>query len=503
MTTSTDSPWLRVQGVGKSFPGVRVLHDVSLEIRAGEVHALIGQNGAGKSTLIKILAGVYRPDDGSVEIDGEEVRFDDAAQSTAAGIAVLYQEPQFVGDLPVFENIFLGISPPKAGPFLRRGAMRQRCRDLLARLGVELDVSQRTSDLSAAQAQMMSLARCLLLGVRLIIMDEPTASLGAHEVDQVYRTVEQLRADGLSVIYVSHRLDEISSLCDRATVLRDGELVARLSRDELSDRKRLVSLITGREPSQLVRATHHERGERALRASGLTWKKRVIDVDIELFRGEVTGVAGFVGSGRSELAHILFGALRPDAGRIEINDHAVAARSPRKAISNGVALLPEDRRHQGSFAEWTVRENLTVAALSSFARFGFIQRSRERSQYADFRQQLAIKAESCETRFSHLSGGNQQKVVIAKWLATEADILIFDEPTQGVDVGAQEEIHRLVRDIAHQGKAVMFISSDLAETLRVSDRLLVMREGHLVADRQSEDVRLEEVVAMCLGGVPA
>jgi len=499
MTTTTDSPWLRVHRVGKSFPGVRVLHDVSVDIRAGEVHGLVGQNGAGKSTLIKILAGVYRPDHGSLEIEGARVHFADVAESIAAGIAVLHQEPQFVGDLPVFENILLGISPPKVGPFLRRDAMRRTCQDLLSRLGVEFDVLQRAADLSAARAQMMSLARCLLLGARVIIMDEPTAALGAHEVEQVYRTVEQLRTDGLSVIYVSHRLDEIASLCDRATVLRDGQVVAKLVRDELSDRGRLISLITGREPSQLVRATRHERGERALMASGLTWKRRVVNVDLELYRGEVTGVAGFVGSGRSELAHMLFGALRPDAGQIEIRDRVASGRSPRKAISNGVALLPEDRRHQGSFAEWTVRENLTVAALKRFARFGFIQRSRERSQYADYRQQLAIKAESCETRFSQLSGGNQQKVVIAKWLATDADILIFDEPTQGVDVGAQEEIHRLVRDIAHQGKAVMFISSDLAETLRVSDRLVVMREGRLVADVQSKDVSLEAIVSMCLG----
>ena len=491
----------RVRGLSKSFMGVPALDDVDLDIRAGEVHGLIGQNGAGKSTLIKILAGVHRPDAGTIEVDGVQVTFADAAASTAAGIAVLHQEPQVVADMAVYENVYLGLRPPTLGPLIRRSAMRRTCTEILARLGVELDVDQRTSALSAAQTQMIGLARCLLLGARLIIMDEPTASLGAHEVEQVYRTVERLRADGISVVYVSHRLDEIAALCDRATVLRDGRLVGRLEHDDLQDRHRLVTLILGVEPSQLVRAVHHERGDVALTARGLWWKNRVQDVDLTLYRGEVTGIAGFVGAGRSELAHLLFGAMRPDAGRIEIGGKVFKGSSPAQAIRRGVALLPEDRRHQASIGEWTVRENLTLAALPSFAAAGFIRRSRERSRYDVDRDRLGIKAVSSESRFSHLSGGNQQKVVIAKWLATDADILIFDEPTQGVDVGAQEEIHRLVRDIAHEGRAVMFISSDLEETLRVSDRLLVMREGHMVADLESRDTTLQEVLSHCFGGI--
>lgn len=495
----TGEVWLRVRGVGKSFAGVPALDGVDLDVRAGEVHGLIGQNGAGKSTLIKILAGVHRPGAGTIEIEHAQVTFPDAAAANAAGIAVLHQEPQVVADLAVYENVYLGLVPPRVGPLIRRNEMRRTCREMLERLGVTLNVDERISALSAAQTAMVGLARCLLLGARLIIMDEPTASLGAHEVEQVYRTVERLRADGLSVIYVSHRLDEIAALCDRATVLRDGRLVGGLDHDELQDRQALVRMILGVEPSRLVRADDREPGEVALSARGLSWRNRVVDVDLDLHRGEVTGIAGFVGAGRSELAHLLFGAARPDAGRIEIGGAPFRASSPREGIRRGVALLPEDRRHQASVGEWSVRENLTLAALSSFASGGFIRRRRERERYAIDEGRLGIKAVGAESRFSHLSGGNQQKVVIAKWLATDADILIFDEPTQGVDVGAQEEIHRLVRDIVADGRAVLFISSDLEETLRVSDRLLVMREGRIVADRRARTTTLQETLALCFG----
>ena len=495
----TGDVWLRVRGMAKSFAGVPALDGVDLDIRAGEVHGLIGQNGAGKSTLIKILAGVHRPGAGTIEIDGVQRTFPDAAAATSAGIAVLHQEPQVVADLAVYENIYLGLVPPRSGPLIRRAAMRRTCRTMLERLGVCIDVDQRVSALSAAQTAMVGLARCLLLGARLIIMDEPTASLGAHEVEEVYRTVERLRAEGLSVVYVSHRLDEIAALCDRATVLRDGRWVGGLEHDELQDRTALVRMILGVEPSRLVRAEDREPGEVALAARGLCWRNRVVDVDLDLHRGEVTGIAGFVGSGRSELAHLLFGAARPDSGSLQIGGVPVSLSSPQEGIRRGVALLPEDRRNQASVGEWTVRENLTLAALSSFASAGFIRRRRERERYAIDERRLGIKAPGAESRFGHLSGGNQQKVVIAKWLATDAEIMIFDEPTQGVDVGAQEEIHRLVRDIAAEGRAVLFISSDLEETLRVSDRLVVMREGRVVADQRARTTTLQETLALCFG----
>jgi len=357
------------------------------------------------------------------------------------------------------------------------------------------------SELPIGQRQMVAIFQALGTGADLIVMDEPTASLGAHEVEQVYRTVHRLREGGVSVVYVSHRLDEIAALCDRATVLRDGRLVAQLERGELQDRQRLVRMILGVEPSQLVRAEHHQRGDVALRAEELSWKGRVRDADLTLYRGEVTGLVGLVGSGRSELAQLLFGARRPDRGRIEVNGRVLKAASPAAAIRRGVALVPEDRRNQGSFSEWSVRENLTLAALHRFSRFGFISRARERARYVDEQARLDIKAGGAETRFSHLSGGNQQKVAIAKWLATDADVLIFDEPTQGVDVGAQEEIHRIVRDIAHQDRAVMFISSDLAETRRVSDRLVVMREGRIVAELDAATSTMEQLVSLCFGVV--
>ena len=497
----TAPAWLVVSGLTKGFQGVQALRDVDFEVRRGEVHGLVGQNGAGKSTLIKVLAGVHQPDAGAVTIDGVETTLPDAAASTAAGIAVLHQEPQVVPTMAVYENVYLGLKAPRAGVLVRRSVMRRTAKEALARLEADVDVNRPMSDLSPTQTQMVSLARCLLMGAHLIVMDEPTAALGAHEVEQVYRTVHRLRDSGVSVVYVSHRLDEIASLCDRATVLRDGQLVGQLEHGELQDRQRLVRMILGVEPSQLVRAVHHQRGEVALRAEGLCWKGRVRDADLTLHRGEVTGLVGLVGSGRSELAQLLFGARRPDRGSIKVAGRVLKASSPAQAIRRGVALVPEDRRHQGSFSEWSVRENLTLASLHQFSRFGFISRGRERARYVEDQARLDIKAGSAETRFSHLSGGNQQKVAIAKWLATDADVLIFDEPTQGVDVGAQEEIHRIVRDVAHQNRAVMFISSDLAETRRVSDRLVVMREGRVVAELDASTSTMEQLVSLCFGVV--
>ncbi|MFT3853726.1 MAG: sugar ABC transporter ATP-binding protein [Ilumatobacteraceae bacterium] len=494
-------PWLRVTGMSKGFLGVQALAGVDLEVRPGEVHGLIGQNGAGKSTLIKILAGAYAPDEGTIEIDGQVVRFADAQASADHGIAVLYQEPQFVPHLAVFENIHLGLRPPRLGPLVDKAAMRKRSRELLARLDMHLDVDAWTSDLSFADTQMMALARALLMGARLIVMDEPTASLGAHEVEQVYRTIERLRADGVSIVYVSHRLDEIEELCDRATVLRNGRLIGQFERDALADRDNLVKLIVGVEPSKLVRAVHHQRGAVAVEARGLWWRNRVRGVDLTLHRGEVTGLVGFVGSGRTELARLVFGAERPDRGVVLVDGRPLRRPTPRLGIRRGVALLPEDRRHQASVGTWTVRENLTLAALERFSTAGFISRRAERSRFREDRERLGIKAPSAETRFGHLSGGNQQKVVIAKWLATDAQVLLFDEPTQGVDVGAQEEIHRLIRDIAHDGRAVVMISSDLAETVRVSDRVLVMREGRIVGDLDAQSTSMEQVLALCFGGV--
>jgi rhamnose transport system ATP-binding protein len=492
-------PWLSVRRLTKGFHGVQALHDVDFEVRQGEVHGLVGQNGAGKSTLIKVLAGAYRPDSGTIVVDGIETKFADTSAATAAGIAVLHQEPQVIADMPVYENVYLGLRPPRAGVIIRRGAMRRATKEMLSRLEVELDVDAPVSDLSQSQTQMVGLARCMLQGARVIIMDEPTASLGAHEVEQVYRTVARLSDSGVSVLYVSHRLDEIAALCDRATVLRDGELVGELTHEELQDRQRLVRMILGVEPSQLVRATEHRRGEVALHAEGLSWKGRVKDANLTLYRGEVTGLVGLVGSGRSELAHLLFGAHRPERGRIEVGGRRMKASSPAQAIRRGVALVPEDRKNQGSFADWSVRENLTLAAIDRFSRFGLVRRGMERAHYRVDRDRLSIKAAGADSKFGHLSGGNQQKVAIAKWLATDADVLIFDEPTQGVDVGAQEEIHRLVREIAHQDRAVMFISSDLAETHRVSDRLVVMREGRIVAEADPAQTSMEEVVSLCFG----
>jgi len=501
VTASSDIvPLLRVSSLSKSFPGVQALVGVDFDVRPGEVHALVGQNGAGKSTLIKVLAGAYRPDAGQFEVLGQPVEIGSTADSARQGIAVIHQDLNLVPMFDVTENMTLGLPQPhRAGVLINWGAMRARVRGVLESMNVDISPTASTASLSIPQKTMVSIGRALMLDARVVIMDEPTASLGAHGVEQVYEIVRRLRDQGCGVVYVSHRLEEVATLADRITVMRDGQRVGTFAAGEITSRSQLIRLIIGRSERELVRAKHHTTGEVMVTARGLSWQDRVVDIDLDVHAGEVTGVAGLVGSGRSELAALLFGAAKPDHGDIRVNGRPLRRATPAAGIAAGVALLPEDRRGQAAFTGMSVRENLTIAALSRYATGPFIRRRRERDAVARATKDLAIKCNSPESAMATLSGGNQQKVVIAKWLQTDAKVLIFDEPTQGVDVGAQEEIHSLVRQLAHQGRAVIFISSDLEETLRISDRVLVLREGRLVGDLRGDDATIDEVLTRCYG----
>lgn len=499
MSAPASEEVLRARGLSKGFPGVRALADFDLGIVKGEVHALVGQNGAGKSTLIKILAGAHRPDAGTIEMGGEPVSIDSAKTSADLGIAVIHQDLNLISNMSVAENMHLGFGGHSTlRIFVNWRALRRETAEILSQLNLNIDPATLVRDLSAAEQQMIAIGRALLFDARIVIMDEPTAALGAQEAERVFELVRMLRDQGRSIIYVSHRLEEVLSLSDRITVMRDGRLVGTYDIEEVPSQSVLVEMIIGRSVRDLVRAEDMVPGEVIMKARRLT-AGRVRDVDIDLRRGEVVGLAGLVGSGRTELARLLFGADRVESGTLEINGTAVRFNGPRAGIAAGIALLPEDRRGQAAVMSMTLRENLSLAAIGRFASVGFISRSRERAAYTDAAKILSIKAPSGESKISQLSGGNQQKVVIGKWLQTEAEVLIFDEPTQGIDVGTQEEIHALMRSLAAEGRAVIIISSDLSETVRVSDRVLVMRDGALVAELSHADADMHTVLQHCFG----
>lgn len=495
----TSAAVLEVTGLSKSFPGVRALSDISFDVRPGEVHALVGQNGAGKSTLIKVLVGRYQPDEGVVRVGGQERSGSSIGEARDSRIAVIHQDLNLVPTMSVAENIHLGSSRGRLGVFVDWGGQRRAASALFETIGVDIDPDVPVQELPLATQQMVAVARALQLDPQVMIMDEPTAALGAVEAEKVFELVRLLRSQGRSVVYVSHRLEEVLDLSDRITVLRDGQLVGTYDIQDVPSQGRLVEMIVGRSSRELVRAEPVEAGKILLRAENLSFGRVVRDASIELRAGEVVGLAGLVGSGRTELARLLFGAEKPDSGTIYRDEKALGASNPRDAVKAGVALLPEDRRGQAAVMNMSLRENLTLASLGKFSSSGFMRRGRERTAYRAAESALRIKAPGPETRISNLSGGNQQKVVIGKWLETDAAVMIFDEPTQGIDVGAQEEIHALMRRLAGEGRAILFISSDLGETVRVSDRIVVMREGRLVAELSHQEADLEVVLQHCFG----
>jgi ribose transport system ATP-binding protein len=492
---------LEMRGISKSYPGVAALDGVDFTVAAGEVHALVGENGAGKSTLMRILAGAERRDAGEIRIDGRPAPLDSPHEAMARGIAMIYQELNLLPHLSVSENLFLGREPSRALPgFIDFRSLHHHARKLIAELGVDLDVRASVERLSLAQRQMVEIARACSREARLLAMDEPSATLTQHELERLFQLVASLRERGAGIVYISHRLEEIFQIADRVTVLRDGRVVGTHAIADTS-REELIRMMVGRELRERIPKRPAALGEVALEARGLRRGRSVRDVSLAVRKGEVVGVGGLVGAGRTELARCLFGADRLDAGQILLDGRELRLRTPRDAIRAGIALVPEDRKGAGLILSMAVRENLTLANLRSLARGSFIDRRRERTVAAELVSSLAIRTPSTEQPAGLLSGGNQQKTVLARWLFTDARVLIFDEPTRGIDVGAKTEIYELMNTLAARGVAILMISSELLELLGMSDRILVMHEGRMAGEvRRDGDWSQERVMALATGG---
>lgn len=498
------APLLELVGLVKSFPGVRALRGVDFDVMPGEVHALVGENGAGKSTLIKILAGVYQADDGSLIVGGKEVQVSSAKHATELGFSFIHQDLNFVPNFNAIENMWLGNQLPRVGGvFVRWSELRRRAKSVADLMLIDFDLDIPVRELSQAQRVMLAICRALMQDSRLIVMDEPTAALSGHEVLRLYKLVKDLTNQGVSVVYVSHRLEEVFALADRVTVLKDGAKVGTYDIDALADTRHLTELIIGRSLEEMIGTHRRSAGDVRLAAENLVWGSKVRNVSLELRAGEIVGLAGLVGSGRSELARLLFGAERPDSGRIEVAGRPVRLASPKDAIDRGVALVPEDRRHQSGIMQMSVRENATLVSLGRYRIGPFIRRRLERTTVRRMIDRFSIKTPSVDAPLKDLSGGNQQKVLIGKWADSDAVVYIFDEPTQGVDVGAKQEIFSIIGDLADEGSAVLFISSELEEVVGIADRVLVMREGSLVAEIDHSEASVQRVLEHCYATPPA
>ncbi|MFL9965628.1 sugar ABC transporter ATP-binding protein [Paraburkholderia sediminicola] len=493
--------FLEVRNISKTFPGVKALNRVNLEIRRGEVLALAGENGAGKSTLMKILTGVYAPDPGgSILIDGKETALRDNNHARALGIGIIYQELSVVENLSVAENIFLAKEPLGRLGLIDRARMHSGAREILKTIDLDLDPATRVSELSVGQQQMIEIAKAISDQSQVIIMDEPTASLSHHETRTLMELIKKLRQKGISIIYISHRLEEVFELADRITVLRDGSTVDTLPAASVT-RESLVRKMVDRELSELYAApVSHATAEPVLQVRNLTLRAtrsadaRIRDVSFTLHRGEVLGIAGLVGSGRTEIMEMIFG-MRPYTGQIAVDGKPVSIRNPHNAIEHGIGFVTEDRKAQGLVLGMSVRENFSLTHLARYSPFQFLQRAKEDESCRQFVRTLDVKTTTIEQKVVNLSGGNQQKIVIAKWVALNPKVLIVDEPTRGIDIGAKAEVHALLTRLAARGIGIIVISSDLLEVLAVSDRILVVREGRLNGELSREEATAERVIA--------
>ncbi|HEX7978385.1 MAG TPA: sugar ABC transporter ATP-binding protein [Gemmatimonadaceae bacterium] len=494
-----DQVVLRATEVTKSYAGVQALKRASLELRAGEVHALVGENGAGKSTLIKILTGAVQPDGGVIELNGERLERLTPSAAKALGIAAIYQQPALFAELTVAENIALGLERTGRWGRVDWRARHARAEELLARVGARIDPEADAGDLSMPQQQLVEIARALGADARVLILDEPTASLSKEDTDNLFRVVRELRAQGVGMIYISHRLEELPTIADRVTVLRDGTTIATRDMSEVN-REQLIQMMVGRELSAVFPKRTVPLGDTVLELRGVgCGEGGVRDVDLTVRAGEIVGLSGLVGAGRSELARTIFGLTPCDKGEIRVRGQTVRIHSPADAIRNGIAYVPEDRRRHGVVLEMPVSQNVTLAALDNLSRFGSLDFRRERELAADYTKRLGVKTASIRSLVSTLSGGNQQKVALSRWLLTKPTLLILDEPTQGIDVGAKSEIHELMTELAAQGVAILMISSELPEILGMSDRIAVMQGGTIVGVLDRSEATPERVLARALG----
>jgi rhamnose transport system ATP-binding protein len=484
---------LELRDVAKSFGSVAALRSGSLAVAPGSIHALVGENGAGKSTLVKIVAGVHRRDTGVFRLHGNDVDFGSTADSKAQGVAVIYQEPTLFPDLSVTENIFMGRQPLGAGRRIDRAAMYAEAERLFAGLGVHIDPRRPARGLSIADQQIIEIAKAISLDASVLIMDEPTAALSGVEVERLFAVARSLRDEGRALVFISHRFDEVFDLCDTVTVMRDGayistQVIAETTVDQL------VAQMVGREVTELFPKTPAEIGDVVLDVEGLSSAGLFRDVSFQVRAGEIVGLAGLVGAGRSEIARAVFGVDRYDGGRVRMHGKDVAARNPRAAIKAGMAFVPEDRRKQGLVIDESVARNVAGVLRRGLAKAGFLTSGAENKAAGPWASRLEVKTSSLDMHATTMSGGNQQKVVLAKWLATEPKLLIIDEPTRGIDVGTKAEVHRLLSELAGQGLAILMISSELPEVLGMADRVLVVCEGRITADIARDDATPENVM---------
>jgi rhamnose transport system ATP-binding protein len=491
-------PIVALEGAEKSYGAVRALRNGTLALRPGEVRALVGENGAGKSTLVKLLGGVVRLDTGTMRVDGPEVDFHSPTAARDAGIVVIYQEPTLFPDLSVAENVVMGFHPLGGLRRIDRGAMRRRVQGLLDRLGVKLDPDRPVRGLSIADQQIVEIAKALSFDARVLIMDEPTAALSGNEVERLFNVVRTLREEGAAVLFISHRIEEVFAICDTVTVMRDGAVVHDARISEMTPDE-MVRRMVGRELSALFPKQDAAIGEAVLKVHRLTREGVFFDVSFEVRAGEIVALAGLVGAGRSEVARAIFGVDRPDAGHVEVAGRRLPPGRPLAAMRAGIGFVPEDRRQQGLVMDLSIARNATMTRTGALARGGLIHGGAEDRLAKEWAARLQLKFHRLADPVGFLSGGNQQKVVLAKWLATEPKLLVLDEPTRGIDVGTKSEVHRLMSELAGQGLAVLMISSELPEVLGMADRVLVMHEGRLTADIPREQADEESVIRAATG----
>lgn len=493
---------LEMQSISKSFGGVQALDGLHFELEKREIHALLGENGAGKSTLIKVLGGIHKPDGGKILIDGQEVSIEKVQDAQALGIGIIHQEIVLVPHLSVAENIFLGREPVKKSGFKNMALMNQQAQEMVAQLGLNIDVRKNVSELSIAQQQLVEITKAVSFDIKILVMDEPTSSLTGEDVQNLFHTMERLRDKGISIIYISHRFEELFSMTDRITVIRDGTYVGT-KRTRETNTNELVKMMVGRNIENLYTRTKAEVEKREiLRVEGLSKENFFRDIDFTVHAGEIVGFSGLVGAGRSEVMLSIFGAHKYETGKVYLYDQEIHIKSCIDAINHGIAMVPEDRKDQGLVLKNSVGFNLTLANLRNLMKNPLIiSEAKRKESIQKYVNDLRVKTASADISVSSLSGGNQQKVVLAKWLSINPSLLILDEPTRGVDVGAKSEIYSIMNQLANQGLGIILISSDLPEILNMSDRVCVMREGELVKTlEEKEDITQETIMNYATGG---
>lgn len=496
--STAKAPVLALDGISKNFPGVKALSEVSLNLYPGQVTALVGENGAGKSTVVKVLTGIYQPDGGAIRVDGAVTQFATAQSAADAGITAIHQETVLFDELSVAENIFLGHAPRGKFGLIDWNTMESRSAEILRGIGADIKPTHKLRDLGIANKHLVAIARALSIDARVVIMDEPTAALSHKEIQELYDLVETLKAQGKAILFISHKFDEIFRIADRYTVFRDGQFVGDGLISEVSEAE-LVKMMVGRDVSQIFPKREKVVGEEVLSVEGYCHPTEFADIGFTLHRGEILGFYGLVGAGRSEFMQALFGITRPSGGFVRIEGAQVDIRSPADAVANGIVYVPEDRGKQGAITALPIFQNVTLPSLARTSKNGFLRLAEEFQLARDYVERLDLRAASLDSTVGNLSGGNQQKVVIAKWLATQPKVIILDEPTKGIDIGSKAAVHEFMTELASQGLAVIMVSSEIPEILGMSDRVIVMREGRMVAELSGGDLTPETLVRHAAG----